>query len=143
MSARVRRPGRPRARLAAPAGFTLVEAATALVVVGFGAAAALGADAAAVRAESRLEHVTAAEALGQQRLATLRLLTRAQLLRLPDSLARGAFAPPLDRYHWRATSVLAPGEADLFALRVELTWDEGATALETRHYAPRLLLQGR
>ena len=140
MSARVRQPRAPRA---APTGFTLVEAAAALVVVGLGAAAALGADAAAVRAESRLEHVTAAEALGQQRLATLRLLTRAELLRLPDSLARGAFAPPLDRYHWRATSALAPGEADLFALRVEVAWDEGLTALETRHWAPRLLLQGR
>ena len=124
-------------------GFTLIEAVAALVVVGLGAAAALAADAAAMRAEARLEHVTAAEALGRQRMATLQLLTRAELLRLPDTLARGAFAPPLDRYHWRATSTLAPGEADLFALRVELTWETGGTVLETRHWSPRLPLMGR
>jgi len=138
MPRRVRRCGTARRR-----GFTLVEAVAALVVVGLGATAALAAVGAALRAEGRVEHVLSAEALATQRLATLRLLSREQLLRLPDSLARGAFAPPLDAYRWRATSTLVPDAPDLFTIAVVVEWDDGRRALETRHFSPRLALRGR
>ena len=123
--------------------FTLLEAIAALVVVGLGASAALGAVASAVRTESRLEHVLVAEALGQQRLAVVRLLSREQLLRLPDSLARGAFAPPFERYRWRAAATLVPDTPDLFTIAVVIEWEDASYALETRHYNPRDALRGR
>lgn len=124
-------------------GFTLVEAVAALVVVGLGATAALAAVGSTLRTDGRVEHALAAEALGVQRLATLRLLPREQLLRLPDSLARGAFAAPLDEYHWRASSTMVPDAPDLFTVAVVVEWDGGRRALETRHFSPRLALQGR
>lgn len=118
-------------------GFTLLESAAALVVIGLTSAAALGAFGADVRAASRLRHAAAAEALGQQRLATLRMLPRAELLRLPDSVAHGRFAPPLAEYHWRASAAPVRREDDFFQLRVEIAWADGAYTLVTRHYRPR------
>lgn len=127
-------PGSARRR--ARRGFTLLEAVAALVVIGITSAAALGAFGADVRASARLRHAAAAEALAQQRLATLRLLPRAQLVRLPDSLAHGTFAPPLAEYRWRASAAAVRGEDDFFQLRVEIAWADGAYGLVTRHYRP-------
>ena len=135
-------PSRVR-RQPARRGFTLLEAVAALVVVGLSAAASLAAAGGELRGEGRVEHALTAAALAQQRLATLRLLSRKELERLPDSLGRGAFPAPLDRYHWRASSALVRGEADLFALRVQVEWENGAYAIETRHYGPRDFLKGR
>ena len=124
-------------------GFTLLEAVAALVVIGVSSAAALGAAASEMRAATRVRHALTAEALAQQRLAVLRLLSREQLLFLPDSLARGGFPTPLNEYRWRATSALARGAQDVFDLRVAVEWDGGAQVLATRHYSPRPHLRGR
>ena len=124
-------------------GFTLLEAAAGLLVIGISSAAALGAAASEMRAAHRVRHALAAEALGDQRLATLRLLPREQLLRLPDSMARGVFPAPLDEYHWRAGSALVRGEQDVFELGVVIEWAGGAHTVATRHYSPRAHLQGR
>ena len=126
-----------RASTAPRRGFTLIESAAALVVIGITSAAALGAFGADVRAASRLRHAAAAEALAQQRLATLRMLPRAELVRLPDSVARGSFAPPLAEYRWHSSVALVRGEDDFFQLRVEIAWSDGAYTLVTRHYRPR------
>ena len=124
-------------------GFSLLEAVAALAIVGASAAALLGASASELRSDGRVEHVLAADALARQRIAVLRLLPHAELRRLPDSLARGAFAPPLERYRWRAAAAPVDGAPDLFALRVAIAWDGGELAVETRHYAPRDFLRGR
>ena len=124
-------------------GFTLLEAAAALIIIGMSSAAALGAAASDMRTATRVRHALTAEALADQRLAVLRLLPREQLLSLPDSLARGDFPMPLNEYHWRATSALARGAQDAFELRVAVEWNGGAHALATRHYSPRPHLRGR
>ena len=139
MSRRVRRPATPGVRPA----FTLGEAVAALVIVGLGATAALESVASATRVEGRVDHALVAESLAEQRLATLRLLPRARLERLPDSLARGAFAPPLDRYHWQAAAALVPDLPDLFTVAVVVEWDGGSYTMETRHFNPRDNLRGR
>ena len=117
-------------------GFTLLEGVAALVVIGLASAAALGALGSELRTAGRVRHAAEAEALARQRLATLRLLPREALRRLPDSLARGAYSPPLDAYRWRATASAVRPEDDLYELRVDVTWAGGAYALATRQYRP-------
>ena len=124
-------------------GFTLLEAAAAVVVIGISSAAALGAAASEMRAASRIRHALAAEVLADQRLAALRLLPREQLERLPDSIARGAFPSPLNEYQWRASTALVRGEQDIFELRLVIQWEGGAHTVATRHYSPRAHLRGR
>ena len=136
MHIRVRRAARRR-------GFTLLEAAAALVVIGISSAAALGAVASEMRAATRVRHALTAESLAEQRLAVLRLLPREQLLSLPDSLARGVFPVPLNEYHWRATAALVRGSQDLFMFRLVVEWSGGAHVLSTHHYNPRPHLRGR
>lgn len=124
-------------------GFTLLEAMAALTVIGLTSAAALAAAASETRAAARIDHAITAEALAMQRMGTLRLLPRAQMERLPDSIARGQFSPPFGGYRWRATSALVPGEQDIFDLRLVLEWDDGTYAFATRHFSPRAQLRGR
>lgn len=123
MSSRVRR------------GFVLLEAAVALLVIGICAAAALELSAAQLRAAGREQTLTTAAALAQHRLAAVRLLEPVQLRRLPDSLARGRFAPPFSHFGWRAAAATSV-EQDLYDLRVEISWPGGALAIATRQVAP-------
>lgn len=119
-------------------GFTLLESAAALVVIGLASTAALTALGAELRTAGRLRHAAAAETLARQRLATLQLLSADELRRVPDSLTRGSWAPPLDEYQWRAAVSPVVGASDLLELRVEVLWAGGSFALVTRTYAPRL-----
>lgn len=122
MSARTRR------------GFTLLEGAVALAIVGVIAAAALGALAGDLRVTERVRHALVAETLAEQRLATMRLLDERELARLPDSLRRGSFAPPLDGYRWTADVHRVRGEDGLFDLVVRIDWRGGAYTLASRGY---------
>src|SRR5262245_58079981 len=81
-------------------GISLLEAIVGLAIVGMVAIAALAAAAAELRAAERSRRSIEAAALATQRLRYLDLMTRNQLLSLPDSLAHGRFAPPLDDYRW-------------------------------------------
>ena len=124
-------------------GFTLLEAAAALVVIGISSAAALGGAAAEMRAAGRTRHALTAQTLADQRMATLRLLSREELLRLPDSLAKGTFDAPLEEYHWRAATAPARDGQDLFDIRVMVGWTDGSHIIATRSYRPPEHLRGR
>ena len=117
-------------------GFMLLEAAVALLVVGLTATAAAELYGAQMRAARREPRLLTATALGQDRLAALRMVEPEQLARLPDSLARGRFAPPFAEYRWSATAKRARLD-DLYELDIQVTWLDGQIALSTLVYAPR------
>lgn len=116
-------------------GFMLLEALVALVIVGLTATAAAELYGAQMRAARREPRLVTATALGQDRLAAVRLLEPEQLRRLPDSLARGRFAAPFADYRWTAAATRSRVD-DLYELRVEITWLDGQIALSTLAYAP-------
>lgn len=116
-------------------GIVLLEAIAALLVIGLTSAAALELFGAHLRAARRASALVTAVALAQDRLTAIRLTDVERLSRLPDSLAHGQFAPPLDAYRWRATAERARNEA-LFEIAVTITWDGGSYALATYESVP-------
>lgn len=116
-------------------GFLLLEAVVALVVVSMIAGGALELRGAEARAAAREPPLLIATALAQDRLAALRLLEVQQLAHVPDSLARGRFAPPFANYRWQSR-VRRGGEPDLYELRVDVAWPNGSLMLTTRLFAP-------
>ena len=117
-------------------GFTLLEAMIAVVIVGLAGVAALETVGAELRTASRTRHALHATALAEHRMETLRVLPPSGLRTLPDSLERGTFAPPLERYGWTATVREVPGEAGLYDAQVVVRWDGGSFPLRTRLYRP-------
>jgi prepilin-type N-terminal cleavage/methylation domain-containing protein len=118
------------------AGFTLLEAVAALAVVGLAAVAALAAVGGELRTAERARRALEAGALAEYRTAAVRMLPPGEVRVLPDSLARGRFAAPLDGYRWTASTRELPEERDLFDLQVQVVWATGAYTLRTRIYAP-------
>ena len=116
-------------------GIVLLEAIAALLVIGLTSAAALELFGAHLRAARRATALVTAVALAQDRLTAIRLSDAARLTRLPDSLARGQLAPPLDAYRWRAVAERAKNEA-LLQIAVTVTWESGSYALATYESAP-------
>ena len=123
-------------------GFVLLEAVVALLVVALAAAAAVDLFAASARAATGAPNRAAAVALAQHRLATLRLLEPVQLRHLPDSMAHGQFPPPFAGFRWRADAK-ASREADLYDVRVVVSWERGSFTLVTRQFAPVRAAAGR
>ena len=130
MSRRTERVQCRRAR----AGFTLLEAAIAVVIIGMAAAAVLSSFGTTLRTSARARRALEAEALGGQRLAYVELLSNAELSHLPDSASHGRFPAPFEEYGWEATSNAVRGDDGLFDVRVEVTWSDGRYALPTRLY---------
>ena len=117
-------------------GFTLIEAVVALAIVGTIAVAVLGAFGAELRTASRLRGALPAVPLAEERMALLSTLEPRVLAMLPDSIARGAFAPPYADYRWEATVDELPDIPGLLQATVTVTWPDGRYAIETRHYRP-------
>ena len=117
-------------------GFTLIEAALAVVIVGLAAVAVLGAFGAELRTGARARRALESRALAEQRLAALQLTPGLLLDRLPDSLAIGRFDRPFDAYSWKATSRLARSDEFLYDLTVQVAWNDGELSLESRIYRP-------
>ena len=115
-------------------GFTLLEAVVALAIVGVTAVGALGSVAADLRAAEDARTALEAEALAVQHMAFIEMLTGEDLQRLPDSLARGTFAEPFDRYRWTASTTPVLGEEGLTAVSVEVEWSAGSFPLRTLLY---------
>jgi type II secretion system protein I len=118
-------------------GFSLLEAVVALAILGLAAVAALTAVAAELRAAGSARDAMEAVALAGIRLERLRLLPAEDLRPLADSLARGRFDPPFDRYHWSADVRRARDESDLLEVTVLVEWDSGSHGLTTRLFRPR------
>ncbi|HEX6941001.1 MAG TPA: hypothetical protein VF158_16400, partial [Longimicrobiales bacterium] len=113
-----------------------LEAVVALAIVSITAVAALAALAAELRTADRVQRMLPAAALADDRLAVLKLLPPESLARLPDSVARGRFAPPFDAYRWTARARDIPGTPGLYDLTVVVAWDDGEYTLRSRVYRP-------
>ena len=120
------------------AGFTLLESAVSLAIVGIVAIGALDAYAAEARAALRARQAAPAVALAAERLARLQLLDARQLRALPDSVRAGAMTTGPWRYTWRAAAARVDDELDLFALEVVVEWEGGSYTLASRAYRPAL-----
>jgi prepilin-type N-terminal cleavage/methylation domain-containing protein len=118
------------------AGFSLLEAVVALAILSLAAVGTLGAMAAELRTLDRTRRALEAQLLAEDRMAALRLLHRAELSPLPDSLRGGRFPPPFEAYRWEAASRDVPGRRALFELRVAVGADDTDHALVTRVYRP-------
>jgi type II secretory pathway pseudopilin PulG len=116
-------------------GIVLLEAIAGLLVIGLTSAAAMELFGTHLRAARRASALVSAVALAQDRLAAIRLADAAQLPRLPDSLARGQYAPPLDGYRWRAMVVRVRAEP-LLQIGVTVEWDGGSYTLATYQSVP-------
>ena len=126
----------------ARAGFSLLEAVVALAIVGVTAVAALGSVGAEIRAAEDARIALEAEALAVQQLALIEILTGEDLQRLPDSLARGRFDPPFERYRWTASTTPVLGEEGLTAVQVDVEWSSGSFPLRTLLYRRPTTLAG-
>ena len=121
-------------------GFTLLEALIAVVIVGLAAAAALETVGAELRTATRARHALHASALAEHRLETIRVLPVPELRSLPDSVRRGTFAAPLERYGWTAAVREVAGEPGLYDAEVVVRWEGGSFPLQTRLYRPGLVV---
>ena len=124
-------------------GFTVLEATVALAIIGLTAVGVLSAFGADLRGAERARDVLAASSLAQSQLARLELSSARELAALPDSLARGTFVAPLNRYRWTATSAVVLGEPDLYDIGVAVEWADGRMVIRSRRFRPVPLVAGR
>jgi prepilin-type N-terminal cleavage/methylation domain-containing protein len=124
-------------------GFTLIEAAIAVVIVGLASVAVLGAFGTELRTADRARRALDSRALAEQRLTSLQLTPVLLLDRLPDSLARGRFDRPFDAYSWKAAAKLSRDVEFVYDLSVQVAWDGGNFALDSRVYRPPPPVVGR
>ncbi len=117
-------------------GFTILEAAVALAIIGVTAVGVLAAFGGDLRGASTTRDALTASSLAQEQLARVEILPAAALAALPDSLAYGAFAAPFDRYHFAAATRVVPGDRDLYDVSVTVEWPDGRTELRSRRFRP-------
>ena len=119
-------------------GFTLLEAAVAMMIIGVASVGTLGAFAADLRAADRAQRILPAAALAADRLSALEI-AGSSVHSLPDSLARGRFAAPFAAYSWTASVASVRSTPALMELRTDIYWDGGSFNLTERRYAPSLV----
>jgi prepilin-type N-terminal cleavage/methylation domain-containing protein len=114
-------------------GFTMLEAIVALAIVGVVCVGVLGAYGGAIRAD-----VTAADRLPLATLAAERIaavdLDPGSLQPLPDSLARGTFAPPYASATWETATHHVDQTEGLYELIVRVRDGTDVYTLRTRRY---------
>jgi len=125
-------------------GISLFEAVAAVAIVGVTAAAALGAVGAEMRTAERAQRAIEAEVLATSRLDFLALMNTQQLTNLPDSVAKGTFDAPLQRYSWLTTATPLAEQAGVYDVRVTVDWKDGRYVLRSYVYRrPPLATTGR
>lgn len=107
------------------AGFTVLEAAIAVTIIGLAAAGVLSAFAAETRSVMQVRSRLESLALAQDVLERVRLADPQERAPLADSLARGRFAPPFAEYSWTARIEPVTNEAGLHSLTVRVIGAEG------------------
>jgi type II secretory pathway pseudopilin PulG len=125
------------------AGFTVLEAAVALAIVGVATVGVLGALGAQTRALETARSQLEASALAESMLERLRIADRASLDVLPDSIRRGRFGPPFGAYTWVASTEPVRNERDLMDLSVRVTGPSSEFELRTRRHFPTAVLLAR
>lgn len=114
-------------------GFTILEAVVALAIVGLVCVGVLGAFGEALRIDARAAGRIPLAALAQERLAAVDIFG-GSLERLPDSLARGKFAPPHEGTTWRIGVRAVERRLGLYELDVNVRDNDGEYRLITRRY---------
>jgi len=82
----------------ATSGFTLLEVMIALALVSIGLIALLGLGNRSIAVGERVQRLTAATMLAQQKMTDIELASGAGTTPQPE---QGAFAPPFELFHWR------------------------------------------
>jgi type II secretory pathway pseudopilin PulG len=119
------------------AGFVLLEAVVALMIIALVGAAAVSVAGVELRTTDRASRLLEARTLAEDRLSALRFLDNDGLAHLPDSLESGIFARPFDHYRWEARAAEMRDEEGLFDVMVEIAWPFGTFRLDTRLYRPQ------
>jgi type II secretory pathway pseudopilin PulG len=132
-----------RARLRLRAGISLLEAVVAVAVVGMTSVGALEAAGSDLRTAERSRRALEVEALATARLDFMNLLYDTDLQSLPDSVAKGAFAKPLDEYSWTATSTPYSDQAGVYDVRVTINWTNGSYTERTYLYRRPAIISRR
>lgn len=120
--------GRPRR------GLSLLEAMASLVIVGATSVAALAASGTSLRAAARAQHAIEREALTRELWLRVQHTSRLELLALPDSLARGRFAPPFEDHTWQLTSRADAESRGLIYLTLRVDGPDGVTETTSAIY---------
>jgi prepilin-type N-terminal cleavage/methylation domain-containing protein len=120
------------------AGFTLVEALVALVIVGAALVPLLGGVSRAVRAQGEAAGAVEAVALAEARMAALEMLTLDSLGAYLEPRT-GTFDPPFSRYRWRAVVRPTTEAPSVLQAAVVVEWDGREMALETYFHRPEML----
>lgn len=114
------------------AGFTLLEVLVAILILALCLVPLLGAITQTMRATYRIERITEATELAQNKLAQIEL----EILPEGEGSEQGRFDPPFDQYSWRVEYVKRPemqlledNVQNLRALEVHLSvlWEEAGT----------------
>jgi hypothetical protein len=88
----------------------------------------------ALRTTDRARRAIEAQALATSRLDFMALLSSQELQALPDTVAKGTFAAPLNDYTWKTTSAALSGTQGLFAVDITINWPNGAYVVRTYMY---------
>ncbi|MGQ0640477.1 MAG: type IV pilus modification PilV family protein [Gemmatimonadaceae bacterium] len=120
-------------------GFSLLEALVALTIVGLAAVGTLRAYGGEIRSAERARWTLTAAALAEEQLSRLRLTPRSTLDFSPDSLRKGAFARPFDRFTWTASVTRVQSQRDLFDINVQVSEGDVILRRMARVYRPQRL----
>jgi hypothetical protein len=105
-----------------------------LVIVGGTSVAALAASGTSLRAAARAQHAIEREALTRELWLRVQHTSRLELLALPDSLARGRFAPPFEDHTWQLTSHADAASRGLVHLTLRVLGPDGVTETTSAIY---------
>lgn len=110
------------------AGFSLLEAAIALTIVGLVAVSFLGTVSAQLDGVVRTEEAVHGATLARDVMSRV---IASESATIPDSLVRGVFAPPFERFRWSAASQPDPDVSGLFELSVAVEWPTSSFELRS------------
>lgn len=122
-------------------GFTILEAAVALLIVGLTASAVLVALSAQIRGAEHANAQLTAALLAQDIGARISLTAATALSPLADSLARGRFSDPFSSYRWEAAVTPVTSEPGLIEVSVRV-FGVGEVTLRSRRYVPQSRSEG-
>ena len=122
------------------AGFVLLEAIVALAIISLISLGLLQARGQQIRVATQARELLTAQALAEDRLATLRLLNYENLEQPADSVLAGAFPVPFEDFSWMTTVEVLEDEYDLFSVDIVVTGPAERFLLGTLLHRPRAIL---
>jgi prepilin-type N-terminal cleavage/methylation domain-containing protein len=118
-------------------GFVLLEAVVALAIIAIFAVGLLAATAQQERTSNKEQTLLTARALAEDRLTALRILDYDALGDVPDSLTKGTFPAPFEKFTWTASVTPVKDEYDLFDAQVVVSDGVDDYPLRTLFHEPR------